>query len=97
MANAYRMGQIIQHELKALPGIVELRGLGLMLGLDLPHPVAHFRKKLLLQHHVFTGSSSIPETIRLLPALTVSENEVRSFCQTFSEAIQETANNESVL
>lgn len=97
MANAYRMGQIIQHELKALPGIVELRGLGLMLGLDLPHPVAHFRKKLLLQHHVFTGSSSIPETIRLLPALTVSENEVRSFCQTFSEAIQETANNESVI
>lgn len=38
--------------------------------------------------HVFTGLASDPNTIRLLPALTISEAEVRRFIRTFSQSVQ---------
>ena len=78
MENAAVSGQFLINELKnsALPGVVEVRGEGLMIGIEFDYNTAALRKKLLMENHIFTGSSSDPNTIRLLPSLSVGENEI---------------------
>jgi acetylornithine aminotransferase len=83
--NAARMGSYLMEELASLKGLKELRGRGLMIGIELDQPVAALRKRLLHEHHIFTGSSSDPNTIRILPPLTVGTDE----CDQFLTAIRE--------
>jgi acetylornithine aminotransferase len=49
-----------------------------MIGFDVPEEMKDLRKNLLWQHHIFTGEAK-PNVIRLLPALTISKNEVDEF------------------
>jgi len=78
MEHAAEAGRYLLNELKtsALPGIVDVRGEGLMIGIEFDYNTATLRKKLLIDKHIFTGSSSDPNTIRLLPSLTVSNSEI---------------------
>ena len=59
-------------ELKKLPNVKEVRGKGLMIGIELNEESALFRKRLLFDEHIFVGSSSNKNTFRLLPALNIS-------------------------
>ncbi|MCL4113650.1 UNVERIFIED_CONTAM: hypothetical protein GTU68_025945 [Idotea baltica] len=77
--NAARMGQTLIKELKGLDGVLEVRGQGLILGLEFDYPVKDLRKKLLFEKKLFVGSASQPNTIRLLPPLNITEQEV-DFC-----------------
>lgn len=70
--NAKEMGDYLIAELKKLPNIKEVRGKGLMIGIELNEDSAPFRKKLLFDEHVFVGSSSCKNTFRLLPALNIT-------------------------
>lgn len=74
--NAALMGQTLKWELSQIRQIKEVRGRGLMLGLEFDFPVKDFRKRLLLEQQIFTGSAATANTLRLLPPLTVSETEV---------------------
>jgi acetylornithine aminotransferase len=78
MENAAVIGRALISELRssALPGVVEVRGDGLMIGIEFDYNTAALRKKLLMDKHIFTGSSSDPNTIRLLPSLAVSYSEI---------------------
>jgi len=78
MEHAAEAGRYLLNELKtsALPGVVDVRGEGLMIGIEFDYNTATLRKKLLIDKHIFTGSSSDPNTIRLLPSLTVSNSEI---------------------
>lgn len=76
--------QLIQ-QLSALPGIREIRGKGLMLGLELETEAATVRNRLLFEKEIFTGGASQKNTVRLLPALNVGDEE----CNMFMEAITE--------
>ncbi len=69
------LGAYLMRRLATLPGVKAVRGLGFMIGLDFDYPVAGLRKRLALEEHVFVGSSSQPNTIRLLPPLTVKKAE----------------------
>jgi acetylornithine aminotransferase len=73
--NAARMGEAIVRRLAGLPGIKEIRGRGLLLGLELDRPAAKVQLAL-LEHLVVTGTSSAPNVLRLLPPLTIEEPEV---------------------
>lgn len=64
--------------LRALSGIAAVRGRGLMIGFDLPAEKADLRTRLLNVHKIFTGEAK-PNTIRLLPALTVTAEEGNVF------------------
>jgi acetylornithine aminotransferase len=86
--NAKQQGQIILDKLAALKTPLEIRGKGLMIGVEMPEPVAAIRKKLLFEHRLFTGSSSNPNVIRLLPALNVGDKEVNQFLETFTSVIE---------
>jgi acetylornithine aminotransferase len=77
---AAALGQSWMQALAALPGIAELRGLGLMIGLELVHPVAPVRKRLLEEFHIFTGVSG-SHTLRLLPPLNVPEEATTYFVE----------------
>lgn len=75
MENAIKVGNYLISQLSNLPGIKEVRGRGLMIGLQLEEDAAPIRKKLLFEHGIFTGSSSEKHTIRLLPPLGIRQLE----------------------
>jgi acetylornithine/N-succinyldiaminopimelate aminotransferase len=71
LAHAQEVGQYLLDVLPSLPGVVEVRGRGLMIGLELGQPAAPLRKQLLFAEGVFTGSAANANTIRLLPPLNI--------------------------
>jgi acetylornithine/N-succinyldiaminopimelate aminotransferase len=84
--HAKLLGNRMLHEIERLPNVREARGLGLMIGVELEEPCAPIRKELLEKHHIFTGSSSDKNTLRLLPPLCMGAREEDMFLTAF-EAI----------
>jgi acetylornithine aminotransferase len=80
MANAAKIGDYLFNELKGLPNIQEIRGKGLMIGIDLPEDKKDVKKNLLFKHHIFTGEAK-PNVIRLLPALNITQKEADLFLE----------------
>lgn len=80
MANAHKIGDYLIQELKGLPNIREVRGRGLMIGIDLPEDKKEVKKNLLFKHHIFTGEAK-PNVIRLLPALNITQKEADLFLE----------------
>jgi acetylornithine/N-succinyldiaminopimelate aminotransferase len=80
MANAHKIGDYLMSELKGLPNIREVRGRGLMIGIDLPEDKKEVKKNLLFKHHIFTGEAK-PNVIRLLPALNITQKEADLFLE----------------
>ena len=76
MANAVEVGDYAQEKLKSLRGVKEVRGKGLMIGIEFDFQVAELRKKLLFEEHIFVGSSSEANTVRLLPPLSATKAHV---------------------
>jgi len=88
IANAEQVGNYLMEKLKDFPGVKEVRGQGLMIGVELEFPCTAIRNELLLTHKIFTGSSSNKNTIRLLPALNVSLTEAGIFLEAFKKVMQ---------
>lgn len=76
--NAARVGAHLMEELKKFEGIKEVRGRGLMIGLEFENPIKEIRQKLLFEQKVFTGVSGT-NVIRLLPPLCLSMAEADEF------------------
>ena len=72
---AREKGAYLFEKLLTVPGILNLRGRGLMVGFDLPEGKLDVRAKLLSEFRIFTGESK-PNTVRLLPALTITHAEI---------------------
>lgn len=76
--NAGKVGTHLLEELKGFKGIKEVRGRGLMIGMEFEEPIKELRQKLLFEEKVFTGVSGT-NVIRLLPPLCLSMNEANEF------------------
>lgn len=85
--NASALGKYLIHELKKLPGVEEVRGEGLMIGVETKIPQAELRRVLTAKYHVMTGYSG-KYTLRLLPPLIITRKEADEFLACFSEALQ---------
>lgn len=83
MTNARLKGKDLYNGLTSLPGVIEVRGRGLMLGVEFDYEVKDLRKNLLFNQHLFVGSSSNPNTIRLLPPLSITEEDVSRCLNSF--------------
>jgi acetylornithine aminotransferase len=81
MDNAEKVGERFIEELKSLPGIVDVRGKGLMIGVEFDFAIDNLRKNLLFKHKIFTGNSSNKNTIRLLPTLNISYASLEMFLE----------------
>lgn len=76
--NARTVGDYLMAELKKIPEIKEVRGRGLMIGLEFDFPVKELRSKLLFDQKVFTGASGT-NVIRLLPPLCITREIADEF------------------
>ncbi len=74
--------------LKDLPGVKEIRGRGLMIGIEMEKPAKELRSRLIHDHHVFTGASGT-NVIRLLPPLCLTIDEADEFINRFKQALSE--------
>jgi acetylornithine/N-succinyldiaminopimelate aminotransferase len=85
--NAQKVGAYLIAELKKIKEVKEVRGMGLMIGIELPYPSTDVRHKLLFEHKIFTGSSSEKNTLRILPPLTLKIEHADMFLQAFKKTI----------
>ncbi|MDD2960530.1 MAG: aminotransferase class III-fold pyridoxal phosphate-dependent enzyme [Muribaculaceae bacterium] len=76
--NARNVGEYLMTELKKIDGIKEVRGEGLMIGLEFDTPAKEIRTRLLKEQHVFTGASGT-NVIRLLPPLVITKQQADEF------------------
>ena len=86
--NARKMGEKIVEGIKGVNGIKDIRGRGLMIGIDLSVPQTAFRKVLREKYHIMTGLSG-EYTLRLLPPLMIGEKEVERFVEAFKLTAEE--------
>lgn len=91
LEKAKQRGQYLLNKLKKVDGIENVRGLGLMIGFDVPEAIKDLRKNLLQQHHIFTGEAK-PNVIRLLPALTITRKQMDEFLEALGDGINELSN-----
>lgn len=85
--NAAKVGAYLMEELKKFPQIKEVRGQGLMIGMEFDEPIKDIRKKLLFEQKVFTGVSGT-NVIRLLPPLCLSMDEAAEFLVRFKKVLE---------
>ncbi|GAB3916298.1 aspartate aminotransferase family protein [Mucilaginibacter boryungensis] len=86
MQNVAEVGAYLIDELKKFKQVKEVRGRGLMIGIDLPAELSDVKKNLLFKHHIFTGEAK-PNVIRLLPALNLTKAHADRFLEAFSKEV----------
>ncbi|MGJ1454478.1 aspartate aminotransferase family protein [Sphingobacterium multivorum] len=87
MENAAQVGTYLINELKQIEEIIEVRGRGLMIGIELPASLGHVKKDLLLKNRIFTGEAK-PFVIRLLPALNMTKEHADQFLSALKEHVK---------
>src|SRR5215210_8081607 len=86
MSMAKQRGMYIMNKLKAIDGVQNVRGRGLMIGFDVPEDLKDLKKNLLANQHVFTGEAK-PNVIRLLPSLALSRKQADEFLDALNEEL----------
>ncbi len=76
--HAAEVGDYLLTELKKIPQLKEVRGRGLMIGMEIEGSASELRKRLLFEEHIFTGGAGAT-TVRLLPALNVTKEQAEAF------------------
>ena len=89
MQNAATVGDYLINELRKFEEVKEVRGRGLMIGIELPAELANVRKDLLYKHHIFTGEAK-PNVVRLLPALNLSQAHADRLLEAFAQTLKST-------
>ena len=84
--NAARVGTWLIEQLKQLPGIKEVRGRGLMIGIEFEESIKELRTSLLFDYKVFTGVAGT-NVIRLLPPLTLTIDDAAEFMERFKKVL----------
>jgi len=79
MENVKMISKYFVEKAKSIPEIKNIKGRGLMLGLEFDAPIADLRKRLIFNQHVFTGSAKNPNLLRILPPLTLKKEHVDAF------------------
>jgi acetylornithine aminotransferase len=86
--NAAEEGNKWIEALVSLPGVKAVRGRGLMIGIELEFTIQSLREKLRAEHHILTGTSVNPNTIRLLPPLTAGKKELDALMKALEKELK---------
>lgn len=84
--NAASVGSYLLSELRKIKGPKEVRGIGLMIGIEFEQPIKELRQRLLFDEHIFTGVSGT-NVIRLLPPLCVTGSDADRFLNSFNKIL----------
>ena len=87
--NAAQRGAQLTAALSSLEGVEEVRGAGLMIGVEFGFLAGPLRKRMLEEFGIFTGSASNKNVMRLLPPLTVEGAEVEMFLGAFAACLRQ--------
>jgi acetylornithine aminotransferase len=87
MGNTVNVGNHLLWELRGFSALQNVRGKGLMIGFDVPDELKDLRKRLLLEHKIFTGASG-SNTIRLLPSLALTKRQSDEFLEAMQEVLE---------
>ncbi len=87
IANAQQLGTYFTEKAIEIPQVKRVKGRGLMLGLEFDFEVAALRKKLIYEHHLFTGGAKDKEVLRILPALNITEQDLDVFFKALKTAL----------
>ncbi|WP_185858291.1 aspartate aminotransferase family protein [Blattabacterium cuenoti] len=85
--NAKKMGKILLQELRLIPEIKNIRGRGLMIGLEFDFPIQYLKNILIYKEKVFIGTSNNPCILRLLPPLNIRENHIELFMNKLKKSL----------
>ncbi len=85
--NAFSLGEKWKKQLQKIEGIKEVRGKGLMLGIEFAFPIAELKNNLAKEYHILVGTASNKNVIRLLPALNVKEEEINLFNKSLTTSL----------
>jgi acetylornithine/N-succinyldiaminopimelate aminotransferase len=89
--NAHLVGEYFIEQLKELqktePHITDVRGKGLMIGVEMDIPQKDVRNKLIYDEHVFTGCAST-NILRILPPLVLTKDDVDEFMKRFKKVLK---------
>lgn len=80
--NARMIGEYLINEIKKMHGIKEVRGRGLMIGIEFDVPIKEKRNRLLFDERIFTGVTGT-HIFRLLPPLCITKDEANIFLDRF--------------
>jgi acetylornithine aminotransferase len=80
MVNAATVGSYLIEQLSAMNFAGGIRGMGLMIGFDVPSDRLDLRSELLTKYKILTGEAK-PNVIRLLPSLALTKQEADIFLQ----------------
>jgi acetylornithine aminotransferase len=72
-----------------IPEVKQIKGRGLMLGVELEFPVAELRKKILFNHKILTGNASNPNLLRILPSLAVESEDIKMLHEALKTVLAE--------
>lgn len=86
--NALVLGEYLKEAFQDVLEIKEVRGLGLMIGIELYQPCSEIRNRLLTEYKIFTGSSSNKYTLRILPSLAVTVDEIDQFIHALKKILK---------
>ncbi|GAB4347302.1 MAG: aminotransferase class III-fold pyridoxal phosphate-dependent enzyme [Flammeovirgaceae bacterium] len=77
--NAANLGEYALQKFSQIEGVKQVRGKGLMIGIEFSFSVKDLVKQLLLEEKIFVGTSSQANVIRFLPPLCISKHEIDVF------------------
>ncbi len=84
--NAAKVGEYLLSELRKMPQLKQVRGRGLMIGVEVDGDASEIRRRLLFEQHTFTGGAG-KHTVRLLPALCVTREDADLFLNRFKKIL----------
>ena len=88
MQNAKDISAYFLEKAKEISAIKNIKGRGLMLGLEFDFPISELRKKLIFEHKIFTGSAKNPNLLRILPPLTIKKEHVDLFFEALKKELK---------
>lgn len=88
--NALTLGNYLTENLAGLEEVVEVRGRGLMIGIEFDFPIENLRNKLLFEHKMFVGNASNKNVLRILPALNVKKESLDMFLEVLYKTYKKT-------
>jgi acetylornithine aminotransferase len=89
ITNVKEMSEYFIKIAKTIPQIKNIKGRGLMLGLEFEYEVADLRKKLIYEYQIFTGGAANKKLLRILPPLTIKKDHINQFFEALVDALHE--------
>ena len=88
MENVQEISMYFLSEIKQIPQIKNIKGRGLMVGVEFEFEVGELRKELIYDHNIFTGGAMNKKLLRILPPLNVKKEHIDTFIKALKEILK---------